>query len=229
MLSKYMKLILISIFAFSNISCIYQNKEPTRVSLASYTEKYKDYVPKNDYLKYEIGNNTILLDSNNKNRMFIIKDRKIIALVGEDYLNLYRNEISYPFAENVVVNYAFKDTFLKYSSNNIIYYDVGLNGIDIELEKKPFTDDLTNLGAIEFDEASNGTISRAIIKGRQCESLVGTAACCLNSEGDYEPYVFDFEKGWMSDFNNEKLIENCNSGDLNKTRKELVEAIYGDF
>lgn len=227
--SKYIKLISITIFTIFNISCMSQAKDPTKVSLVSYTEKYKEYVPENDYLKYEIGNNTILLDSSDENRIFIVKDKKILAFVGEEYINLYRNEISYPFEENVIVNYAFKDSFLKYKSKNIIYHDIGLNGIDIELEKKPFADNLINLGTDEFDEASNATISRAIIKGKQCESLVGTSACCLTSTGNYEAYVFNFEKGWMGDFNNEKLTEHCNSGDLNKTRNELTEAIYGNL
>lgn len=223
---KYERLILSVILLLCFTGCSTEYIKPINVSILDYTEKYEDLVSDKNYLEYEIGNNKILLDPKDENRIFIIKNNKIIALLDEGYMNIFSSDFSYPLENNVIIQYSFQKSFMQYNSKNEIYYDRGLNGIDIELERKPFLDELTNLGASEIRGRPEGTIRKAIIDNKQCVALVGTSACCSTDKGAYEAYNFDYDKGWEKAIDNKKLMQHCNSNDIDKTREELIKAIY---
>ena len=182
-------------------------------------------VSQEPYINYKVGFNNILIDPKDNDKSFIIRDGKILAFIDKDKIFLYSPDKSSPFEDNAVIKYYYKEPAIQYNSRETIYYDKNLDGIDIEFKKTPFLDNRVNILSAEGNRKPNGTIIKAIIPNKVCIPLVGTIACCLESEERYQPYIFSYDKGWEV-FDNYKTNKLCNTNDFNFEKRKLNEEIY---
>ena len=61
-------------------------------------------------------------------------------------------------------------------------------------------------------EVPNDSITEVIIPDKQCYALAGDLACCMDEQGNYEPYSHQFLRGWEKHTSNSSTLisEICN-------------------
>lgn len=184
------------------------------------------------YHKYKINNFDILVNPNDLDELYIVKDNNYLLGINEkNNIRLFRANTKFPNPSDTAILWGYNDYPYVYVANDKqVYYDLNLNGIDIVFDKKLWTGDRAFANYVDVLELlPRYTISEARIENKQCKPFINTSACCENADGSYTPYQFDYEKGWKSDTNNIKLTEHCNSGDIEKRRKEILENMYDNW
>lgn len=194
-------------------------------------EKSYGYSRYEGYQKHSIGKFEVLSNPNDPDELYIIKDGSFVLDIGKDNaVRLYKEDTTFPNPQDMSIYWIPNRPALYVLSENNVYYDLNLDGIDIDLKKMPFKEEYLYNNFIDLPtKVPNSTITGVNIPNLQCEPLVGEIACCSTKQGNYQPYRFDYKIGWVVIPNNEKIDKQCNSGDIKKTREELTEAIYGDL
>lgn len=210
-------------------SLISYGLDSSRIALINQAhEKSYGYSRYEGYQKHQIGSFEVLSNPNNPDELYVIKDEKFILDIGKgNIVRLYSEDTAFPNPQDMSI-YWIPDRPAAYIlSGTSMYYDLNLDGVDIDLKKQPFKGDHSYNNFVDIPtKIPNSTITKAIIPNLQCEPLVGEIACCSTKQGTYQPYQFNYKTGWSSLSTNPKIIAHCNSGDIDKTRKELVETIF---
>nr|WP_289056350.1 hypothetical protein [uncultured Psychrobacter sp.] len=180
------------------------------------------------YQKNSIGKFEILSNPNDPDEVYIVKDGEFILDIGKDNtVRLYSKNTTFPNPQDMSVYWMPNKPSLYVLSDNDMYYDINLDGIDIGLEKIPFTGEFSYNNFVDLpSKIPNSTISSVSIPNLQCQPLVGEIACCSTEQGDYQPYQFDYKTGWEALSTNPKVTAYCNSEEIEKTRKNLIKQLF---
>lgn len=216
-------------------------KKPTKVSLSQYIdsndltrygftpERIKELNHRRDnnelfakqHLSYNINGFTILINPDNPDSIYIIKDNQFIAAFNDQQRILYSKNVNIPAQKDVMVSYTPSDKTLSYNTGKYLYYDVGTDGIDITYEILANKDSHQDYLTAEILGAPNKTIIAANIANKSCKVLAGDLACCLADDHSYEAYQFTFNNGWQALPHQQKLTTICNSKDFEKEKIAL--------
>lgn len=191
-------------------------------------EKSYGYSRYEGYQKYLVGNFEVLSNPDNPDEIYVIKNGKFILDVDKgNAVRLYSKNTKFPNPQDMSVYWLPNRPALYVLSDNKSYYDLNLDGIDIDFKKVPFKEEYFYNNFVDLpSKIPNSTISGVNIPNLQCEPLIGEIACCSIEKGVYQPYQFDYKKGWSPLSNNPKIMAYCNSGDIEETRKRLVEKLF---
>lgn len=180
------------------------------------------------YHKYQVEGFEVLVNPDRPDDLYLIKDGQLLLdVIQNDQIRLFKLGTTFPSPNAASVVLMRKDPAVYVANSNQIYYDKGLDGVDIVGNKLLWKGDKAYMNYIDFPSyVPEFSITKANINGKQCKPLVATIACCKNDQKGYTPYVMSFDKGWQPKPENLKLMGHCNSGDINQSRNELIEAIY---
>lgn len=189
-----------------------------------------DYPRYEGYELHEINDFDILVNKSNPNELYVFKNGKLLLDVDDDLIRLYKKGTTYPNPADTSVYFSPERPAVMVADDDSTYYDLDLDGPDIASTIIPYTGDYKFNNYEDVSEITpSRTISKAFIKGLRCEPLYVNIACCLNENERYDVYNFIYDKGWSKVDNSKGIYAQCNSGDIEKTRKELVETIYGSL
>lgn len=176
-------------------------------------EAYFGYNRYDGYLKHKINNFEILSNPNNPDEIYIVKDGVFIAGMREsNSIILYKEGTKFPNPADASIYFDRSNPLVVIADDKHMHFDVNLDGFDAVYEKywHKGTDQYLNYVDLFGELPRYEMLIEANIPNQQCKKVVGPFACCLNQDQTYQPYSFDFEKGWEIS-ENEIAKKKCNA------------------
>lgn len=191
-------------------------------------EKSYGYSRYEGYQKHPVGSFEVLSNPDNPDELYIVKNGRFILDINKDNtVRLYSKDTTFPNPQDMSVYWLPNRPALYVLSDKNNYYDLNLDGIDINFKKMPFKAKYSYNNFVDLpSKIPNSTISGANIPNLQCEPLVAEIACCSTERGNYQPYQFDYKLGWSPLNNNPKVMAYCNSDSIEETRNRLIESLF---
>lgn len=181
-----------------------------------------------NYIIHHYGEFDILLNSKNPNELYVVKDDIFLVGVRDNgVIELYSDNTKFPNPSNLSVFWMPKQSNIILANKEKMYFDMGINGIDATFKKLPYTGDKSYLNYVDIvNFLPQSDIEEAFIDGLQCKALVGRYACCTSDNQSYEAYQLQ-DTGWQKS-TNKKVKQYCQSKDLPKLKRQLMQEIYRD-
>ncbi len=131
-----------------------------------------------------------ILFSDNDKKLYIVKDKKVIASISDEEQSIYLDDFSAPSIGTEKISII--DNYIKYTNGTFTFEDYGLDGLDVKYRN----------GHLSEEDVS-------YLNNQKCDyTLVGGAACCRDENGKLKGYLFSWKSGWEKS-GNLKLNDWC--------------------
>ncbi len=161
------------------------------------------------YEKQKLNNFEVIVNPNNPNELYVVKDGNFLLVIYEDSVRLYHENTKFPNPADTAVAFNYKTPSVYIVGKEKVYYDRNLDGLDKIYKIKPNIGKYEVMNSVDIhDVLPKSELVYAVINNQQCKAI-NQLACCETEESKYIPY-WNEGNGWIKE-NSKSRYQYCNS------------------